>query len=433
MQTAQTVLTAFTVAAGLSLGIERGLELLKHFMDLGNGSLNPKEGIQRAAELVDKAEQALAHPESTLRAPGVAGGAQPGSPGGQPRQGPAVNRTAADSEASEKYPPPRIPVVPMAALSTQDTGNTLFFQFAGAGLGIFLANVFELRLLSVLLDQQPQAISALFALADGIFTGLVIGGGSQPIHVLIRFLSERKVTVASEEAVEDAEGEVEKTKALAKVVSSKGLISEKKEQNPLEWVDIVYTGGVDPQQLDNQHLRSGKPNLVVYHHTAMSSASSFQDVVDEFLVTKKWLTGYHCVVMPDGAIKPFCRWDRSGSHAKGLNDRSLGISFHGNFHTEAGEQFSNADGRFGNQRPTEAQLHAGARVVALWAYLYQDIKLDRILPHKKAMPGHTVCPGSNFPCDQFETLVRQYHDAWSHSTLANKGVEQFKQLNYVYA
>src|SRR5437879_11760549 len=97
----------------------------------------------------------------------------------------------------------------MAALSTQDTGNTLFFQFAGAGLGSFLANVFELRLLSVLLDQQPQAVSALFALADGIFTGLVIGGGSQPVHVLIRFVSERRVTFGGEETVEDAEGQVE--------------------------------------------------------------------------------------------------------------------------------------------------------------------------------------------------------------------------------
>src|SRR3989449_10756872 len=189
MQTAQTVLTAFTVAAGLSLGIERGLELLKHFMDLGNGSLNPKEGIQRAAELVDKAERALAHPESRVRAPGVAGRARPGGKGGHPHQGPAVNRTAADSEASEKSPPPRIPVVPMAALSTQDTGNTLFFQFAGAGLGIFLAKVFELRLLSVLLDQQPQAVSALFALADGIFTGLAIRGRTPPAAPLTPVLS----------------------------------------------------------------------------------------------------------------------------------------------------------------------------------------------------------------------------------------------------
>src|SRR2546427_8928415 len=127
MQTAQPVLTAFTVAAGLSLGIERGLELLKHFMDLGNGSLNPKEGIQRAAELVDKAEQALAHPESTVRAPGFAGRAQPDSQGGQPQHGPAVNGTAADSDASEKDPPPRIAVVTMAALSTEETGNTLLF------------------------------------------------------------------------------------------------------------------------------------------------------------------------------------------------------------------------------------------------------------------------------------------------------------------
>src|SRR5262249_13637215 len=159
-----------------------------------------------------------------------------------------------------------------------------------------------------------------------------------------------------------------------------------------------------------------------------------------FRLNKKWITGYHCVVMPDGAIKPFCRWDRYGNHAQGLNDRSLGIAFHGNFHTKADDKFSNADGRYGNQKPTEAQLHSGARVVALWLSLYPDIlgpdktNFQRpILPHHKAMPNHTVCPGSNFPEDAFEALLRQYYEAWSHSQLAQDGVKEFKQLKYVYA
>jgi hypothetical protein len=29
--------------------------------------------------------------------------------------------------------------------------------------------------------------------------------------------------------------------------------------------------------------------------------------------------------------------------------------------------------------------------------------------------------------------VREYHDAWSHSEPAHKGIEAFKQLPYVYA
>lgn len=433
MPIAETVLTAFTVAAGLSLGVERSLELLKQFMDFGNGSLSPKDredALKRTTDLIGKAEAALANPAARAAQPVSAKDVEVSSTAPGAPQGQSIAQVAANSEASEKYPPPRIPVIPMGPLSTQSTANALFFQFAAAGLGMILANVFELRLLSLLTEKQ------IFTLADTLFTGLVIGGGSQPIHVLIRFLTERKITVGSEEVVKEAEQEVEKTRALAKVVSTATLVAEKKESQPLAWIDIPYNGGVFPDRLNDQHLRSGKPNLIIYHHTAMSSTSSFQDVVDEFLVSKKWLTGYNCVIMPDGAIKPFCRWDRQGNHARGLNDRSLGLSFHGNFHTEPG-QYSNADGRFGNQRPTEAQLHAGARVLALWIYLYEDIKLDFdkcILPHTKAMPpGYTVCPGSSFPHEQFKRLVCEYHDAWSHSKSAQMGIEAFKQLRYVYA
>lgn len=444
MVSADTVLTALTVAAGLSLGVERTLELLKHFIEFGNGSLSPKERadtLKRAADLVDQVEAVLANPAGRATQSAMTTSVSSGTaPANAPPNAPVV-QAAADSEASEKYPPPQISVISMEPLRPQDTGNALFFQFAGVGLGIIFASVFGLHLLSLLtggltLSTGAQNGSYLFSLADTLFTGLVIGGGSQPIHVLIRFLTERKVTTEKGEAVEDAEQEVEKTRALAKVISTEGLVVEKKESNALAWIDIPYRGGVSPEQLNNVHRRSGKPNLIVYHHTAMSSSSSFQDVVNEFHVTKKWLTGYHCVIMPDGTIKPFCRWDRSGNHAKGLNDRSLGLSFHGNFHTTPGP-YSNADGRFGNQKPTEAQLHAGARVVVLWINLYEDLRLDFsecILSHKQAMrPGYTDCPGSNFPTVRFQDLVREYHDAWSQSTMARNGIEAFKQLPYVYA
>lgn len=438
MQNAETVVTAFTIAAGLSLGIERTLELLKHFMESGNGSLSPAErntAVNRAADLVDGAEAALKQSDTGVVPPAAAKPAQPDIAMPTSASSPAL----AGAELAEKHPPPRIPVIPMTPLSTQDTANALFFQFAAAGLGIIVASIFNLHLLSLLSPLwQSGNVSAVAALTDTLFTGLVIGGGSQPIHVLIRFLTERRITVADEEAVESvgaAEQEVEKDRALAKVISSGRLVAAQKEPQPLAWIDIFYRGGVAPEHLDDQRLRSGDPNLVIYHHTAMSSVSSFPAVVDESAIDNKWSTGYHCVIMPDGGIRPLCRWDRSGNHALGLNDRSLGLAFHGNFHTEPG-RYANADGRFGNQRPTEAQLHAGARVVALWAYLYRDIALDFdkcIVPHKQAVPGHSACPGSNFPYEGFEQLVRQYHDAWSHAETARRGVEAFKKLPYVYA
>lgn len=430
---ADAAVTALTVAAGLSLGIERTLELLKHFMDLANGSLTKDEG----SAPLRRAEDAIAAAEASLKAGPVDAPAAPGAATAAAQAPtPAIVRLAADSEASEKYRAPRIPLIPMTPLSEQETGNALFFQLAAAGLGIITAWIFDLQLLAVF--ARPDNMPAFFPQVDKIFTGLVIGGGSQPIHLLIRFISERKVTADAAPAAGEDENEIAKTRELAKVVSTGNLVTEAKEDQALAWGDVVYAGGVSPGELDTVHKRSGPPNLIIYHHTAMSSVSSFQDVVDEFRVAKKWVTGYHCVVMPDGAIKPFCRWDRNGSHALGRNDRSLGIAFHGNFHTSPDDKYSNADGRYGNQKPTEAQLHAGARVIALWLSLYPDIKPEFehcVLPHRKAMadPKHTVCPGSNFPEKDFEKLVTQYYDAWSHSKAAQAGVAEFKKLQYVYA
>ena len=59
---------------------------------------------------------------------------------------------------------------------------------------------------------------------------------------------------------------------------------------------------------------------------------------------KGWLTGYHCVVVKDGSIHPFCRWDRYGNHAKGHNLTSLGIAFNGNFETEISETYLTFEG-----------------------------------------------------------------------------------------
>src|SRR5262249_28004839 len=153
-------------------------------MDLANGSLNADERnapLAQAAQAIAKAEDALnAAPAAALSA------APP-----QRAQTAVLRVLQADSEASEKYPPPRIPLVPMTPLSTQETSSALFFQFAAAGLGILAAWAFNLQLLDVF--AHPDPVPAFFPVLDKIFTGLVIGGGSQPVHLLIRFITERKV------------------------------------------------------------------------------------------------------------------------------------------------------------------------------------------------------------------------------------------------
>lgn len=443
---ADLVVTTLTVAAGLALGVERSLEVLKHLLDAANKKMQnavPKDTLSTAREKIKQAEEKLTLAEKTPDTPTES--AEAGSASSSETTATAdttyVHATIADSEAPERYLPPPIKLIPQTPLSAVTTSNTLFYQLTAAGLGIFMAWYFGIHLLSLLMAQngvlkieQPKTLHDIgFYIMDLVFSGLVIGGGSQPIHLLIRFITERKVKIK----ITEEPKAVIQAKALGETIAKGGLLREKKAVNPFEWIDISYRGGVRPETLEQVHIRPSNPNLVVYHHTAMSSTASFEDIVKEFLETKKWLTGYHCVIMPDGAIKPFCRWDRYGNHAKGKNARSLGIAFHGNFHTDPGDKYSNADGRYGNQQPTEAQLHAGARIVALWAALYEDIDLDFercIMAHKEVMaPNYTVCPGSSFRYAEFKSLVEKYHDAWDISEAAQAGIEKIKQLSYVYA
>lgn len=437
MTSLSPILTSLTVAAGLALGVERTLELLKNVMDQSKGVVDLRDLIGRARAAVAEVQESLRSPPPPSTAP-----AAPATPDiGLPIGFVPGDAQATDDQPAERYPAPRIEVQPVVATTIQQASKVLFLQLSAAGLGILLAHFFEIKLVTILLqgmgsEHYPffkNGPGAFFQSLDIILSGLIIGGGSQPLHVLIRFLTERKVSVEKESAEKPAEAT-----PVAETIMDRSFKTEVKETAAQEWgwKDLAYAGGVHPASLETTHRRSGDPNLIVYHHTAMSSNAPFKDVVNEFLVSKKWLTGYHCVIMPDGTIEPFCRWDRSGNHAKGLNDRSLGIAFHGNFHTDLSDRYSNADGRYGNQLPTEAQLHAGARVVALWVLLYQDIKLDftrHILPHKTAMPGHTVCPGSNFPHGKFEPLVRGYCTAWSTSAEVQQKILGFGQLKYIHA
>ncbi|NOZ54565.1 MAG: N-acetylmuramoyl-L-alanine amidase [Gammaproteobacteria bacterium] len=450
MQELSTVLTTLSVVAGLALGVERILEVLKHIMEFDNDFLHGQErdfALKHTKAIINRAENAFI----ALNRQSEVGTTPEPVNGSEQHELPAsanVRRTStlnisalsasnqavpadtillpADAESDEKFPAPRIPVIAATTQSRFLTAKRVFLQLAAAGLGIIFAYIFDLRLLSAFLDGYGVIASEVVLSLDVVFTGIVIGGGSQPIHLLIRFIAERSVRLEKPGLGSQAQSSL----------SLEGRITAPLTNTAATWHDIDYRGGVQPERLDRTHLRPANPNLIVYHHTAMASSKTFQNIVDEFLVNKKWLTGYHCVIMPDGGIRPFCRWDRAGNHAKGLNARSLGIAFHGNFHTEPTDKYANTDGRYGNQAPTEAQLLAGAQVVALWASLYDGIRLDFencILAHREAIPDHTVCPGSNFPVAKFQRLICDYHESWLESKTAQQRINMFKQLNYVYA
>jgi len=431
------VVTALTVTASLSLVVERVLEVVNHIRDQDNAKTDAKQVTAQTNSTLSKARELITSLNSVLDAyqdaktlskqEKTALAAQISVPAVEPSQPPSSQlENEKNYDDFEKHSNITVLPVSTGANPLGQAQTALVLALFAAGMGIILAELFKLNLISLLLINANVP-----HWADITFTGIVIGGGSQPIHVLIRFLTTRKVPVM------EVEQEI-KPEAAKKV---KEIITESRSRiaptsaDESYWQPILYDGGVKPETLDHAHLRSGDPNLVVYHHTAMASNIPFNGVVDEFLVNKGWLTGYHCVIMPDGTINPFCRWDRYGNHAKGLNDRSLGIAFHGNFHILADDRFSNNDGRFGFQKPTSAQLDAGARVVALWVHLYPDLDLDfdnDILPHNVAMPGHTVCPGSNFPHEEFKDKISFYYGKWEVSKVAQQEISLFSQKTYIY-
>jgi len=209
------------------------------------------------------------------------------------------------------------------------------------------------------------------------------------------------------------------------------------ETDPSTWVEIPYEGGIDRDILEGIHHRGQEPSMIVYHHTAMRHTASMEDLVR---VIKErtdghgnhWVTGYHCVILGDATIAPFCRWDRCGNHAAGYNRQSLGLTFMGNFETDPRVPFSNPDGRYGPSRPTEAQLVNGARVAALWTLLY-TIEPDfekAIIPHRQI--SSKSCPGGNFPYATFQDLVRDFHTRWKQDPVAQERIAQFALKPYLF-
>ena len=62
MTSLSPILTALTIAAGLSLGVERTLELLKNIMDQSKGVVDLRDLISRARAAVAEVQQSLRSP-----------------------------------------------------------------------------------------------------------------------------------------------------------------------------------------------------------------------------------------------------------------------------------------------------------------------------------------------------------------------------------
>ncbi len=398
----EKVIVPLSAALGLSVVVERILEFFKNFFEPFIGAHGTRE-IPKLSETEDK----IKNLETMYK----------------------NSEDAHKKEWDESFPQSTILVEPATDPDDGTTLRVFVIQLLGFAAGIILARISNVQLFNAFLgNSHPVA-----PWVDYVLTGLLIGGGSAPVHTLIRFISERTVsagTSPSEEEKEVAIAPEAKPSAPAVILTPSDAAAE-------EWVDIPYNGGIDLEVLENVHKRDKNPSLIVYHHTAMSSKSTFEDVVRIIKsrtdsAGNHWLTGYNCVIQADGSINPFCRWDRYGAHAAGYNKASLGLAFNGNYETDPKIPFSNPEGKYGLPRPTELQLKAGARVVALWTFLYPiDMNFDKaIIPHKKI--SNKTCPGSQFPYEEFRKWIEFYRSRWERSTAIQERIAAFKLKPYLY-
>lgn len=418
------VLKPLTAALGLSVVVERILEFAKSFFEpfLNARQIaavprpaNTAEDFQAAKGRLDKEKD----PEKIKEALGSLAADERG-----------------DVEWGEDVAAATVLVEPATDADNGTTTRALIIQLLGFAAGILLARIANVQLFSSFC-QFAAIPNNLTPALDFILTGLFIGGGSGPVHFLIGFLTERKVTVAAGSGKADREA----AQPAAPVAAASTPIVTAVAANEI-WAEIPYDGGVDREKLERVHYRRQNPSLVVYHHTTMNSASRFEDVVRVIKDRKDsagnpWITGYHCVVLMDGSIHPFCRWDRYGNHAQGRNLESLGIAFNGNFEPDPSIPYANPAGRLGPVRPSEAQLQAAARVTALWTCLYEDLDCcendeefrKKIIPHSTI--ANKTCPGSAFPHEEFRKWIRFYRERW-RAPQYQESIKAYKLKPYLY-
>lgn len=145
-----------------------------------------------------------------------------------------------------------------------------------------------------------------------------------------------------------------------------------------------------PEQYFSEPLVARKgTDMIVIHHAAMPTSTTWEDIHDLHLSNGWAGTGYHKLVMADGTIKEGRPDNVVGAHASGANMRSIGIVLVGNFQEEA---------------PSDLQLNAAVKATAELMKKYR-IPISKIVPHRDATKG-TLCPGDQFPWEEFMRRLR---------------------------
>lgn len=327
-----------------------------------------------------------------------------------------------------------------AQLKETNIKKEFWMQILGTLIAITGCYITKFSVWTFITDLSPVEYEtrSLSALLEFVFTGIIIGAGSKPINFLMNFLMTRKLIVKKSELMEEIVKEKEKSEVSSPAPSSKSTDLGKAPQSIEEIVGFTYDEGDRPERLEHTHRFTSKIDLITYHHTCFHSDAPYIELTKEF-DRKGWLTGYHCVVFKDGTIRVICRWDRFGNHAVGHNGHSMGLAFQGNFETDQKVPNSNVNGNKGITEPTNAQLEAAARVIALWVKMHNiplEFHYETKLQNPKGIIPHyciadKACPGSNFPHQNFQTKINFYLSKWNNSPEFNEALKQFKNKNRV--
>lgn len=140
-----------------------------------------------------------------------------------------------------------------------------------------------------------------------------------------------------------------------------------------------------------------EPTHIIIHHTASADdpiSMEYDNIRDYHKRIRKWRhIGYHFLIesIEGGSV---CIVGRTlgqvGAHAKGWNTHAIGVAVVGNYEE--------------NPLPRHKLEHL-VEVVSGLAVAF-DIPTENIMRHSDV--ADTLCPGKNFPWNEFVTLVDEY-------------------------
>lgn len=153
----------------------------------------------------------------------------------------------------------------------------------------------------------------------------------------------------------------------------------------MERVNVKDTGVTFNGELTTRTMT----DMVVLHHTGEADLDASAQDINRWHKQNGWAgIGYHYVIRKDGTIEQGRPHWTIGAHAYGDNSHTIGIHFSGDFETA---------------QPTEAQIEAGAMLLANICTDY-GLPIDRehIVAHCDLMP--TSCCGKNL-YNKIETVI----------------------------